>query len=67
MSRREAISEDLRKIGVGLVLASVIGIPFKVADLASVAVSGALILGALGLGLAFMVVGVMLVPDEVPQ
>lgn len=65
MKRREAVSEDLRKIGVGLVLASVIGIPFKVADLASVAVSGALIVGALSLGLVFMVIGVVLVPEEI--
>ena len=64
MNRREAVSEDLRRIGVGLVLASVIGVPFKAANMA-IAVSSALIVGALVLGLAFLVVGVMLVPEEV--
>lgn len=58
MKRREAIAEDLRKLGTGLMLAGVIGSALR----EQVPVIGTVVVGILGL--ALVAAGVLTTPEE---
>lgn len=58
MNRRQAIAEDLRKLGTGLMLAGVVGVALH----PTVTIQGAALAGIIGVG--FVALGVALTPEE---
>lgn len=58
MKKREAIAEDLRKLGTGLMLAGIIGSALQ----GQVPVAGAMVAGLVGL--VFVALGVAITPED---